>query len=207
MGDEHSYECDTFMRELACEHDSDLEEMLDCLENEVLDKLYDQAGDNGCDTFDDKQEYVERLVRPLINELIENSVRDGYVILPVYMYDHGNIALSTGGFGCSWDSGQLGWIVCDQETIDKEFDGDKDKAKAALESEVEVYSDYVNGSVYGFVAEQREQHEDTDEADYADDDEWEEVASCWGYYGSDPETNGIKDAVGSDFADAEFIWE
>ena len=200
LGDEHSYHSETFMRELACEHDNDLEEELDRLENDVLDALYDRAYDNGCKGFDECQAYAERLVRPRINALIEKALSDGYIILPIYMYDHGGIALSTGSFRCPWDSGQVGWIFFDKETIDEEWDGDRKAAEKYLEREIAVYSDYVGGNVYGFIAEQRENHEDTDEAD---EDEWEEVDSCWGFYGNDPETNGIRDALRSDFADVE----
>ena len=43
--------------------------------------------------------------------IIESSV----VILPLYLYDHGEITMSTGRFSCPWDSGQVGWIYCTKE--------------------------------------------------------------------------------------------
>ena len=51
-----------------------------------------------------------------------------------------------------------------------------ERAKACLQSEVEVYDQYLTGEVYGF----RVLGEDDTEVD-----------SCWGFFGSDPMTNGI----------------
>lgn len=39
------------------------------------------------------------------------------VILPVYMYDHGDLAFSTSPFACRWDSGQVGFIFATREDI------------------------------------------------------------------------------------------
>jgi hypothetical protein len=46
---------------------------------------------------------------------------------------------------------------------------------------VSVYDDYLTGNVYGFIVEER------------NGDDWEEVDSCWGFYGDDIHTNGIAD--------------
>lgn len=40
-----------------------------------------------------------------------------YVILPLYLYDHGSITMSTGAFSCPWDSGQVGWIYASKKTF------------------------------------------------------------------------------------------
>ena len=45
-----------------------------------------------------------------------------------------------------------------------------------MQAEVEDYSNYINGSVYGYVLE---------------DNDGEELDSCWGFYGFDWETNGL----------------
>lgn len=39
------------------------------------------------------------------------------VILPVYMYDHGDLAFSTSPFTCPWDSGQVGFIFTTREDV------------------------------------------------------------------------------------------
>lgn len=102
------------------------------------------------------------------DELLEYAEKSN-LIVPVYMYDHSGIALSTSSFGCRWDSGQVGWIYVSHEKIIKEYGTlDLEKANALLISEVKVYGQYVNGEVYGYVTE---------------DAEGEEIDSCWGFIG------------------------
>lgn len=199
LGDEHSYDVDDFLKELACEHDADLEEYVERLGTEVWDKLYDRAADNGCEGWEECQAYAERFVRKRIDARIEKAISDGYVMLPLYLYDHSGITMNTGGFSCSWDSGQVGWIVCDIKTVEKEFEGDRDRAKKSLEAKVEVYDQYLTGDVWGFIAEKREI---MDRWNLADDEGWEEDDSCWGFFGSDPEISGMADHLGADYADA-----
>ena len=90
--------------------------------------------------------------------------------LPIYMYEHSSIALSTAPFICPWDSGQLGWIYVLPEKIQSEY-GDLtaasyDKAAEVLRAEVKEYGLYVDGSYVGYEIT---------------DPDGEYVASCWGY--------------------------
>ncbi len=189
LGDKHDYrDPANFSRELACEADDDLEEELDRLENDVWNKLYNRAYDAGnTDSFN----YAERLVSPRISKLIENTVRVGYVMLPLYLYDHSGITMRTGSFSCPWDSGQVGWIVCDKETVLREWCGDRDLAEKSLQAEVAIYDQYLTGDVYGFIVE---------ETDDPDSDDWEETDSCWGFYGSDVRENGMAGHLGDELA-------
>jgi len=186
LGDDHGYSCTDYVRELACEADDALEARLDRLENDVYYKLLDRAADRG---YDDPHGWANDLVDAKIAGLVERAVIAGYVILPLYLYDHSGITMSTGSFGCPWDSGQVGYIICDNETVEKEFGGDRDLAEKSLRAEVSVYDDYLTGNVYGFIVEERDNDED---------DDWEHVDSCWGFYGYDPRTNGMADHLGSD---------
>jgi hypothetical protein len=199
LGDEHSYSCTDFLRELACEHDDDLEEYIDRLEGEVGDKLYDRAMDHGRKGWESCTAYADRFIRKRIDSRIESALDAGYVILPLYLYDHSGITISTGSFSCMFDSGQVGWIVCDKDTIEKEWAGNRDLAEKCLRAEVAVYDDYLTGNVWGYIAEEREV---MDCWDLDDNEGWETTDSCWGFYGSDPETNGIKDHLCDDYADA-----
>jgi len=102
--------------------------------------------------------------------------RDAVVILPLYLFDHSGITMSTSPFGCRWDSGQVGFIVMDRETLLKEAPGHPkiltSKAKAwathYLHSEVRVYDHYLTGDVYGYIIE---------------DEQGETVEACWGFFG------------------------
>ena len=111
----------------------------------------------------------------------ENNVA---VILPLYLYDHSGITISTTPFSCGWDSGQIGFIYISKEDVRKEYGGKivtkklKEKAKAILEGEVKTYDQYLVGDVYGYkiskitTCDQGHEHK-------------EEIDSCWGFYGED----------------------
>jgi hypothetical protein len=107
-------------------------------------------------------------------KFIKNNRKIG-IVLPLYLYDHGGITMNTTGFGCPWDSGQVGWIYISKEKMRSEY-GYKRISKKLIErvrqyliNEVGTYDQYLMGEIYGFRITK--------------DDE--EVDSCWGYYGLD----------------------
>ena len=124
--------------------------------------------DLNADDFDDWGEMAEHL----------KTEYQAAVILPLYLYDHGGISMSTGSFSCPWDSGQVGFIYMDRETILREAPGNpkiltkkaKQWATKYLEAEVEYYDHYLTGEVYGFIVE---------------DEDGEQLDSCWGFFGYD----------------------
>lgn len=115
------------------------------------------------DTWDGPQEFQEWAKR-----------QRGIVILPLYLYDHGGITMSTGAFSCPWDSGQVGYIYATREMILANWNRKRlDKAltqRAAelLKSEVAEFDKYITGEVYGYAVE---------------DDDGKVLDSCWGFYG------------------------
>lgn len=100
------------------------------------------------------------------------------VIMPIHMYEHGSIALSTRSFSgrahhANFDSGVAGFIYAAFDDIKKEF-GDlseesENKAIALMNGEVEEYGHYLNGEVYGYKI--------------LDNDN--EIESCWGFIGDE----------------------
>lgn len=110
------------------------------------------------------------------DELIEFVNRRDVIALPLYLYDHGGITMSTSSFSCRWDSGQVGYIYMTYDEIRKEWGWKritKDRYNMILERlehEVKLYDQYLTGDVYGFSIE---------------DADGEELDSCWGYYGLD----------------------
>lgn len=121
----------------------------------------------------------------------------GIEALPVYMYQHGNIALSASSFigraqHAQWDSGMIGWAYITKEEL--ETTGIPDAAKA-IEGEVQMYGEWMNGDVYGYIVEELKSFRkvyDGEELENAfEDEEWEEVDSCWGFIGLEhAETEG-----------------
>jgi len=106
------------------------------------------------------------------------------VMLPLYLYDHSGITISTSPFSCNWDSGQIGWIVVSKEQVRKEYNVKRinkeliEKVTNILEGEVKVYDQYLTGDVYGYkifkVTECELGHKHKEELD-----------SCWGFYGEE----------------------
>lgn len=80
---------------------------------------------------------------------------DDIVMTPIYIYDHGGIALSNSPFACPWDSGQVGVVFMTLDTAKRVF-GDlpehelKTKALECLKTEIALYNDYVSGQVYSY---------------------------------------------------------
>lgn len=129
-------------------------------------------------------------------ELIQKAKKQGVIFhsMPVYMYEHGNIALSLKPFHCPWDSGQLGEIFVFTDDVKNEFSvkrfGKKiktdilEKIIKNMVSEIETYSQYLSGDVYGFQI--------VDEDDNI-------IDSCYGFYGSDFQENGIKEYIDEEY--------
>jgi hypothetical protein len=79
------------------------------------------------------------------------KVHDLATCLPVYMYEHRAVAVSTKPFSCPWDSfGQIGFIFVSKEKLRKEYGVKRitaslvAKAVRILEAEVEEYNQYIN---------------------------------------------------------------
>lgn len=124
------------------------------------------------------------------------KVRELYYIQPLYLYDHSGISISSGGFSCHWDSGQVGvqyvskakahkeWGTHKAELVSEGYTDeqgvyhhaqykrgrpltDEDYYKN-MGTEVEEYDDYLTGNCWGFIVE---------------DESGEERDSCWGFLG------------------------
>lgn len=109
-----------------------------------------------------------------------------YISLPIYMFDHSGQTISTTPFSCPWDSGKIGFIAVSKEKVRKEYNWKvitkkrKEKIKKYLEGEVETYDTYLQGEVYGYKLFENEV----------------KIDSCWGFFGSDHNTNGLLENIG-----------
>jgi hypothetical protein len=99
------------------------------------------------------------------------------VILPLYLYDHSGITISTSSFSCRWDSGQVGFIFVSKYKIKKEGI-DETKVEEYLKGEVETYDQYLTGDVWGYKVYEIETCE-------LGHEHKNEVESNWGMYGHD----------------------
>ena len=119
----------------------------------------------------------------------------GFVVLPLYLYDHSGITISTSPFSCQWDSGQVGFIFVSPDKMRAEFGVKRitsklrRKVEAHLRREVETYDHYLTGNVWGFTLE---------------NGEGEIVSSCYGFYG-EHETSGLNETVAYSISDCEVV--
>jgi hypothetical protein len=94
-----------------------------------------------------------------------------HVIMPLYLYDHSGITMSTSDFNDRWDSGQVGFIYVSHEKIADNFGSvtpeNLEKTKKLLKGEVQDYDCHLRGERYGFRLYDR----------------GEEIDSCWGFLG------------------------
>lgn len=124
----------------------------------------------------------------------KNGGEKQFVVLPLYLYDHSGLAMSTRPFNDPWDSGQVGYIYASYAKIKENFGVKKvtaevrQKVEELLKGEVEEYSLYLEGRVYGFVAYSWTGHN------------FEVEDSCYGFFGEDPKENGLTYYVPEEFA-------
>ena len=149
LGDHHNYmDKDDFLREMYLDtvgHD------------EAGMKRYERMVNIVSSRFRHGPKTEERA----IDEAMQKVISEKYLMLPLYLYDHSGLAMSTESFSgraphAEWDSGQVGWIYVSKEDALKEFDADKmtgairQKADALMRSEVAAYDSYLHGECYGF---------------------------------------------------------
>lgn len=96
----------------------------------------------------DETETIDAGLRERMDALREEA----FVFLPLYLYDHSGITISTTPFSCPWDSGQVGVIYVSRERALEEYgallDGNREAAIACLIGEVEEYDQYLTGDVW-----------------------------------------------------------
>lgn len=195
LGDDHHYDSDDWKEQLACEADDGLADRLDHVRNEVYDVLSDCAVADGGYGNSDAHDYAISKVNATCDKLVDWAFDAGYAALPLYLYDHSGITMNTGGFNCMWDSGCVGVIVCDNDTIYREYGGDKGMALRALKAEVKDYDNYLTGNIWTLIAEERD-----------DDGEWDYVDSISGIDGDDV-ADAAKECFNDDFADCEVEYD
>jgi len=156
---------------------------------EFISGLDETENDMGDMDFDVACDWENRRAQALADEF--NRL---YIHVPIYVFEHGNVALSSSPFSCQWDSGQVGMNLVTREKAAEELGSNtypmdlwgvvvnsiEEHAVLILRVEIKEVHQYINGEVYGY-----EVYNDNGEV----------VDSCWGFYsdnyGEDWETNGM----------------
>jgi hypothetical protein len=132
--------------------------------------------------FESRQDFIDRG-----EEVVRKHFKDVVVCYPVHLYEHSGTSISISDsypYNCRWDSGTIGFAIVTKEDIRKNWNIKRvtkeyiEQADRILKGEVETLNQYVMGEVYGFIVE---------------DENGEHIDSCYGFYGSDIEENGIAD--------------
>ena len=114
-------------------------------------------------------------------------------LLPLYLYDHSGITMSTGPFSCKWDSGQVGWIYYTQESLDVCGCKAEDMTRIMTEFVKNTYAPYLEGQVFYFAVI---------------DEEGTVTDSCSGFVGYTLEDTGILDHLQPELhKSAKAAWE
>lgn len=123
-----------------------------------------------------------------VDDLKETVKRKDVIALPLYLLDHSGLWMRTVRFledPQGWDTSAVGYIFVDFATIRKEYSVKRisrklrRKVEDVLEQEVQTYSQYLSGEVYGYSARNAR---------------GEVVDSCWGFYGDEGEKDMVQEA-------------
>lgn len=197
LGDEQpTSDPQEWMLQLAEEFEPGIEERVDRHANLLMNKMSPITGEGWRE--------LGRMVADYQADQVEAILDRHVIMLPLYLYDHSGITMSTGGFSFPWDSGQVGWIYVTRAKARENY-GWKRITKQReqevidhLKAEVSVYAQHLEGDVYGFILESRPAQvydEDGDPVDMDADDLWEHEDSCWEFFGRDPFENGMAEHI------------
>jgi hypothetical protein len=103
--------------------------------------------------------------------------KSAVAVLTIYICQHGDVQLSTDPFNDPWDSGIVGIYYTALEDINT-LGVSLDQVDRILRAEIEALNHWLNGDVYGV---------------RIFDQDGEEMDACWGFFGTDWDTNGLKD--------------
>jgi len=103
---------------------------------------------------------------------------NGFAVYPLYKYEHGRVAYSTGGFSCPWDSGQAGFVLVRRA----DYGDDEARMAEIAKGMCGTVMDWCNGDCFGYTVE---------------DDDGEELDSGWGFVGSDHDESGLREQAES----------
>lgn len=104
------------------------------------------TSESECDIdFYDLEDTIEEKVFVVgkVYEWIDQHV----VYLPLYLYDHSRVTMSTTPFSCGFDSGKVWFIYVLKSNPEVQWLSDE-KIKEYLVSEVKTYDQYLTGDVY-----------------------------------------------------------
>jgi len=151
----------------------------------IDDDEYDQDGYAIRYTWDDFSDDLYSDDPDCIHEALVR-LKPHIIMLPLYLYDHSGISISTGPFCNLWDSGQIGFIWADVTDVKAMYNWKRlteqrrEFIQEILVSEVNEYDQFLRGEVYDF---------------YIYDNEHDLRYSCGNIYGFDEALRMAKEEI------------
>lgn len=121
-----------------------LDSLIDKLTGDALSDLDERLDQLSCSPY--RYDRAALAVEGRKKKIRASVMGAELIVLPLYLYDHSGITMSTGRFSCPWDSGRVGFIYVTRK--DCEAAGrvwDQENVEASLEDEVKVYDAYLTG--------------------------------------------------------------
>lgn len=103
------------------------------------------------DSYDEKFRYSRSFKE--IEDMLDKL---GYIHERICVYDHSGVRVYLGSPCCQWDSGYVGWYCVSRERIREEYGVKRvsknllKKVREVMESEINTYSNWLEGNVFGF---------------------------------------------------------
>lgn len=143
-------------------------------------------------TLGDKTEFKDHTA------LMEYITETQSIWLSVFLMDHSGLSLSSGDFGCRWDSGQVGMIFVTREKILENY-GDTtqatlDKVTSILKAEIEDYNRFLSGDIFTYTVTRGNTCKTCEHT------ETEHVDGCGGFYGMEDAIDAAKESIDAELS-------
>ena len=165
---------------------------------EVVDDTWGIT-DCECPRSEQNTEYLSKMIihyrenvykLPCEDDLTEEEMQEilnseDFFALPLFIYEHGGLALSTSS-QCQWDSSCVGIIYLSKDDVQQ--NGIENPIKI-LKDEIKEYDDYLQGNIFGIIISEKYKKVTIpyyqNIADKICNSDWEEIDSCYGFIGED----------------------
>lgn len=119
-----------------------------------------------------------------MKRIVEDFSEKILFIDAVAIYEHSGLSYSL-GYKSGWDWSNNGFYIVTEKSIQEiGIEYDVDKVKQIIEGELETYTKYANGEIYGYTLY---------------DEDGEEIDSCWGFY----DVEHIREYLPAEFEDED----
>ena len=149
-----------------------LPHIFDMYNAEIIAKYPSLSFSNYLEDYEDPDYSGAPYDRDKAEALIEKWINNNLEYLPIYVYQHSGITMSTGSYACPWDSGHAGYIFASHTEIKKRYMKKKytkaleATAQAGMKSWIKYLAAICEGSIYGYTIENKD---------------GEQLESCWGF--------------------------